>query len=76
MICRSGHSGGSGIHHIAVTVRAAGRSSHFGRTTTMWRSLKGSGYLVLSRTALVRFWFNARSARGQPYFGGDSFANR
>jgi hypothetical protein len=25
MSCRSGHSGRSGIHHIAVTVRAAGR---------------------------------------------------
>ena len=25
MTCRSGHSGRSGIHHIAVTVRAAGR---------------------------------------------------
>ena len=31
---------------------------------------------VLSRTALVRFWFSARSTRGQQYFGGDSCANR
>ena len=31
---------------------------------------------VLSRTALVQFWFSARSARGQPYFRGDSCANR
>ncbi len=45
MSCRSGHSGRSGIQHIAVTVRAAGRQSHLGRTTAMWRSLKGSGYL-------------------------------
>ena len=46
MSCRRGHSGRSGIHHIAVPVRAAGRKSHWGGTTTMWRSLKGSGYLA------------------------------
>ena len=31
---------------------------------------------MLSRTALVRFWCNARSARGQQHFGGYSCANR
>ena len=31
---------------------------------------------VLSRTALVRLWFSARFARGQPYFGDGCCANR
>lgn len=39
-------------------------------------ALKVLATWVLSRTALVRFWFSAGSAHGQQYFGGDCCANR
>ena len=42
----------------------------------MWRSLKGSSYLGAVEDSACTVLCSARSARGQQYFGGGSYANR
>ena len=76
MSCRSGHSGRVGIHHMGSD-RASRRTliALGGEPPRCGVALKVLATRVLSRTALVQFWFSARSARGQQYFGGGCCAN-
>ena len=70
MSCRNGRSEEVGIHHMGSD-RASRRTliALEGEPPRCGVALKVLATWVLSRTALVRLWCNARSARGQQYFG-------
>jgi len=54
-----------------VTVRAAERASHLGRTTRNGRSLEGSGYLNAVNDSGVQLIYKTRAKSRQPWIAGD-----